>query len=257
MSSVAETETTSETTSTETTSETTSEAAQESQRQLTTRQLQALALGRAKRQANLVARRGGGPLIQARVYGPEDTADIFKFLDTLEVEYHKPYKRFNQIVKVPRGQASYTVDDSIHYDYKVSGGSPPNYVMCDRLKAITAATNAVLGTEFNTILLNKYINGDDCIGFHKDKEVGWAEGTGFATLAFGVTRDFQIRHVESNVTTTVPHEDGCVLHMPYPMNHHYMHSVPKRKAVTGCRISLTFRHITTRKSDVAAKKTGA
>ena len=36
--------------------------------------------------------------------------DIFNFLDTLEVEYHKPYKRFNQIViKVPRGQASYTL----------------------------------------------------------------------------------------------------------------------------------------------------
>ena len=48
--------------------------------------------------------------------------------DTLEIEYHKPYKRFNQIVKVPRGQASYTLDDTIHYDYKVSGGSPPNYI---------------------------------------------------------------------------------------------------------------------------------
>lgn len=241
---------------TSTTSETQPCAAEEASKevqtapQLSKLQLEALALGRAKRLANLAARRGGGPLVRARVYGPEETADIFKFLDTLEVEYHKPYKRFNQIVKVPRGQASYTLDDDIHYDYKVSGGSPPNYVMCDRLKAITAATNAALGTQFNTILLNKYVDGDDCIGFHKDKEVGWAPGSGFATLAFGATRDFQIRHVETNELTTVPHEDGYVLHMPYPMNHHYMHSVPKRKAVKECRISLTFRHITTRKSDL-------
>ena len=67
-------------------------------------------------------------------------------------EYHKPYKRFNQIVKVPRGQASYTLDESIYYDYKVSGGSPPNYIMCPRLKEMTARVNEALGTNFNTIL---------------------------------------------------------------------------------------------------------
>ena len=37
--------------------------------------------------------------------------------------------------------------------------------------------NSVLGTNFNTILLNKYKNGDDCIGFHKDRETGWAPNT--------------------------------------------------------------------------------
>ena len=64
-------------------------------------------------------------MIDKQIYTPEQCPDIFNFLDTLEVEYHKPYKRFNQIVKVPRGQASYTLDETIHYDYKVSGGSPP------------------------------------------------------------------------------------------------------------------------------------
>ena len=55
-----------------------------------------------------------------------DTSEIFNYLDNLEVEYHKQYKRFNKMVKVPRGQASsFTLNDTIHYDYKVSGGSPP------------------------------------------------------------------------------------------------------------------------------------
>ena len=85
-------------------------------------------------------------MINKQIYTLEECADLFPFLDTLEVEYHKPYKRFNQIVKVPRGQASYTLDDTIHYDYKVSGGSPPNYIMCERLKQITARVNEVLGT---------------------------------------------------------------------------------------------------------------
>ena len=39
----------------------------------------------------------------------------------MPVEYHKPYKRFNKIVKVPRGQAPFTLNENIHYDYKVSG----------------------------------------------------------------------------------------------------------------------------------------
>ena len=99
-------------------------------------------------------------MIDKQIYTPEQCSDIFNFLDTLEVEYHKPYKRFNQIVKVPRGQASYTLDESIHYDYKVSGGSPPNYIMCPRLKEITARVNESLGTNFNTIILNKYKQSD-------------------------------------------------------------------------------------------------
>ena len=182
-------------------------------------------------------------MIDKQIYTPEECADLFPFLDTLEIEYHKPYKRFNQIVKVPRGQASYTLDDTIHYDYKVSGGSPPHYIMCETLKQITTRVNEVLGTNFNTILLNKYKHGDDCIGFHKDRETGWAKGSGFATLAFGAARDFQIKCDESHETTTISHRPGYAIYLPHPMNHNYTHSVPKRKRVTECRISLTFREI--------------
>jgi alkylated DNA repair dioxygenase AlkB len=182
-------------------------------------------------------------IIDKEVYTEPESQQLFEYLDTLEVEYHKQYKRFNQMVKVPRGQASYTLHGDIHYDYKVSGGSPPNHVMTDTLKEITAKVNSVLGTNFNTILLNKYMNGDDCIGFHKDREAGWAPNTGFATLAFGAARDFQVKNDESKVTTTYLHESGHAIYMPSPMNQHNTHCVPKRKRVISCRISLTFREI--------------
>ena len=182
-------------------------------------------------------------LVVKRVFSESESQEIFNYLDSLEVEYHKPYKRFNKIVKVPRGQASFTLDNSIHYDYKVSGGSPPNYVMTPKLKDITEQTNKVLSTNFNTILLNKYKDGEDCIGFHKDRETGWAEGTGFATIAFGASRDFQLRNDASGETTTILHHAGVAIHLPHPMNQHNTHSVPKRKKVKACRISLTFREI--------------
>ena len=173
----------------------------------------------------------------------KERAELFQYLSELPVEYHKEYKRFNKIVKVPRGQASFTLNADIHYDYKVSGGSPPNTVMCDTLKMITQRVNEKLGTNFNTILMNVYKDGDDCIGYHRDRETGWAEGTGFATLSFGAERDFQVKHEASGVVTTVLHRDGYVLHLPFPMNSECLHCVPKRKRVTECRISLTFREI--------------
>ena len=105
--------------------------------------------------------------------------------EQLPIEYHKQYKRFNQVVKVPGGQASFTLTADIHYNYKVSGGSPPNTVMCETLKSVTARVNEKLGANFNTILMNVYKDGEDCIGYHRDRETGWAEGTGFATLCFG------------------------------------------------------------------------
>ena len=174
---------------------------------------------------------------------PSECEQVVQFLDKLPVEYHKPYKRFNKIVKVPRGQPSFILNEKIHYDYKVSSGSPPNTVMCEQLKNITAKVNECLGTNFNTILLNKYKHGDDCIGYHRDRETGWAEGRGFAILAFGAERDFLVKHEATGEVTSTPHRNGYVLYLPHPMNQAHLHSVPKRKRVASCRISLTFREI--------------
>jgi alkylated DNA repair dioxygenase AlkB len=115
--------------------------------------------------------------------------------------------------------------------------------MCDTLKQITARVNETLGTQFNTILMNKYMDGDDCIGYHRDRETSWAEGTGFATVSFGAERDFQIKHEASGEVRTILHKDGWAIHLPSPMNQTHLHAVPKRKRVKGCRISLTFREI--------------
>ena len=76
-----------------------------------------------------------------RIFAAHEAAQLFKHLDQLEVEYHKPYLRFNKPVKVPRGKASFTLDGSIHYSYKAAGGSPPNRVMDETLLTITARVN--------------------------------------------------------------------------------------------------------------------
>lgn len=178
-----------------------------------------------------------------QIYDEKESMEILTFLNTKEFEYHKPYIRYAKPAKVPRGQASYTFDESIHYDYKVAGGSPPNEIMCDKLKKITLDVNKVLNTNYNTILMNVYKDGKDCIGGHHDKETGWREETGFATLAFGSVRNFDIRSDETDVLTRIPHKNGWVIEMPYPMNSTHTHAVPSQPRIKEPRISLTFREI--------------
>tara|TARA_R110002072_G_scaffold14112_2_gene58944 strand:- start:1339 stop:1899 length:561 start_codon:yes stop_codon:yes gene_type:complete len=180
---------------------------------------------------------------QLVIFNNDESTEIFNYLKEKEIEYHKPYKRYNKIVKVPRGQASYTLNDNIHYNYGVSGGSPINEVMDDKLKEITKRVNDVLQTNFNTILMNVYKDGKDCIGFHKDKEKDWVENTGFATLSFGANRDFLLRNNESKETISIIHTNGSIIYCPYPINHTHQHAIPKRLKVKECRISLTFREI--------------
>ena len=79
--------------------------------------------------------------------------------------------------------------------------------------------------------------------YHRDRETGWTEGTGFATLSFGAERDFQVKHEASGVVTTVLHRDGHVLHLPFPTNSECLHSVSNHKRVTECKISLASREI--------------
>ena len=77
----------------------------------------------------------------------EDSTVVYDYLDKLPIEYRKQYKgMYGRTMSVPRGQASFTINEDIHYNYKVSGGSPPNQVMCDTLQSITKRVNNKLGS---------------------------------------------------------------------------------------------------------------
>jgi len=181
--------------------------------------------------------------ILTQIFTEDEADEIYDYLLTKEIEYHKPYKRFNRMVKVPRGQASYTLSEKIHYNYgNTAGGSPVNEVMDERLKEITRRVNEATGNNYNTILMNVYKDGRDNIALHQDKEFQWVPGTGFATVAFGVARPFQIEHNDTKEKQRILHRKGLCIEMPYPMNQHYKHGIPTC-STDQCRISLTFREV--------------
>ena len=184
------------------------------------------------------------PIVK-RIFTEEESKEILEFLKEKAYVYHTPYKRYNKMVKVPRGQASFTLNENIHYNYgRIAGGSPPNEIMCDRLKEITQRVNMVMGRNYNTILMNVYKNNKDCFAAHQDNENGWVKGSSVGTLAVGCERPFVICEIATKNREKIIHKSGEMIELPYPMNSFFTHQVPPcSKAVDEWRISLTFREI--------------
>ena len=180
------------------------------------------------------------PPTMFRLLTPSESKKLFDHASKLKVQYHKKYKNYGKTFVVPRGQAAFTLKKGIKYAYGQAGGSPPVSVMTKELKAVTRKLNSKLKTTFNTILLNIYKNGDDCIHPHHDNTNGWTKGSGFATLALGSSRIFRVRTRKTR--KDFKHESGSVIYMTSAQNRLWTHSVPKMSNV-GCRISLTFRSI--------------
>ena len=90
----------------------------------------------------------------------DDTLGIFEYLDAINIEYRKQYKgMYGRQMTVPRGQASFTISEDIHYNYKVAGGSPPNRVMCEKLRNITEKVKYQISPD--TFYLNSSHSGSN------------------------------------------------------------------------------------------------
>ena len=102
----------------------------------------------------------------------------------------------------------------------------------------------VAGTQFNSVLMNWYRNGEDYLNWHTDDEPELGKNPMIASVNFGETRDFQVRHKDDHqLKFTVPLQHGSLLIMSGEMQHFWQHEVPKRKKVQHSRFNLTFRMI--------------
>lgn len=100
------------------------------------------------------------------------------------------------------------------------------------------------GVAFNSVLLNWYRDGDDSLNWHADDEKELGVNPVIGSANFGETRDFLIRRNDDPSTKLVlPLKHGTLLVMRGELQHHWQHSVPKRKKVSGSRFNLTFRRI--------------
>jgi alkylated DNA repair dioxygenase AlkB len=97
--------------------------------------------------------------------------------------------------------------------------------------------------DFNSLLLNLYRDGNDGVGWHSDKEHNTGPNPVIASVTFGETRMFKLRHKfrKEIPQIEIPLHHGSFLLMAGTTNSFWQHHVPKTAKNVLPRINLTFR----------------
>lgn len=149
---------------------------------------------------------------------------------------------------VPRKQATYG-DEGLMYSF--SGVHLTARPWTPTLEYIRDAVTKATGHTFNFVLINRYKDGDDHIGEHRDDERELDPACPIASVSLGVARDFIFRHKDARIgpakrqiePVKLELAHGSLLLMNRPTNTYWYHSLPVRKKVKTPRINLTFRRI--------------
>ncbi|XP_065155451.1 DNA oxidative demethylase ALKBH2-like isoform X2 [Atheta coriaria] len=181
----------------------------------------------------------------------KDLADrIFTELET-STEYYDAdmckVRVFGKYHNIPRKQVAHSDPDLV---YRFSGSVVPGKPWTPLLAAIRDRVQHLTGgVRYNFVLINRYRNGDDYIGEHRDSEPELDPQAPIASVSFGAGRDFVLRHADvvrrrrAVPKVKIQLEHGDLLLMNPPTNACWYHSLPVRKSVHGVRINLTFRKL--------------
>jgi alkylated DNA repair dioxygenase AlkB len=99
--------------------------------------------------------------------------------------------------------------------------------------------------DFNALLLNLYRNGKDSVAWHSDRVDKTGPNPIIASVTFGETRMFRLRHKfrKDIPQVEIPLHHGSFLLMAGTTNSFWQHQVPKTARDVLPRINLTFRQL--------------
>ena len=124
-------------------------------------------------------------------------------------------------------------DESIGYTY--SNKLMKSKSLSEHMSELLSTINDMIGANFNGILVNKYMDGNDYIGAHSDDETS-LDKIGVVSISYGAERIFRIRNkttkeVMLNETTT----HGSILHIGGNFQQLYTHEIPVQKKIKESR----------------------
>lgn len=128
--------------------------------------------------------------------------------------------------------------------YRYSGIDNPPRAWTPLLLELRAVAERVADSTFNSVLLNLYRDGSDGMGWHADDERPLGRDPVIASLSFGATRRFRLKHrTEPGLALSLELPPGSCLVMAGVLQHHWRHALPKTTRPVGPRVNLTFRLI--------------
>ena len=174
-------------------------------------------------------------------FSPSESDTIFETLMKETQWKQEPIKIFGKEVMQPRLTAYYGDGER---ELKYSGITMQSHAWTPTLFTIKKSIEPSAGIHFNGVLLNQYRNEKDSMGWHRDNEKELGKDPVIASVNFGATRKFKLRHYfNKKLTASIELEHGSLLIMKGTTQHFWEHSVAKVTAETLPRINLTFRYL--------------
>ncbi|EPC04339.1 hypothetical protein L861_03195 [Litchfieldella anticariensis FP35 = DSM 16096] len=176
-----------------------------------------------------------------------DTAghELLQRLDA-HLDWQRPNLRlYGRDHPIPRQQV-WMGDPSAHYRYSGQIFTPTPWhpdveALCQRLEELLEAHGTP--TRFNSVLLNRYANGEERMGWHSDNEPELGPSPVIAAVSLGAERPLRMRWRDRHAPAFnlwLPH-DSLLLMGPGTQQQLQHALLPRR--LPGLRISLTFRWI--------------
>ncbi|WP_414493083.1 alpha-ketoglutarate-dependent dioxygenase AlkB family protein [Stenotrophomonas maltophilia] len=128
--------------------------------------------------------------------------------------------------------------------YFYSGAEFVPHPWSPALQAVRERLQAEDFGRFNSVLLNRYRDGRDSMGWHSDDEPELGPSPLIASLSLGSARRFLLRRRDDPARKAeflLGH--GDLLLMGGSTQRYYQHALPKAARIRGERINLTFRWI--------------
>lgn len=125
----------------------------------------------------------------------------------------------------------------------ICSGNAPEFTA--DLNKIRQRVEAQTHLKFNAVLLNLYRNGNDGVSWHSDKIDRSGSNPVIASVTFGETRMFRLRHKfrKEVPQIDIPLYHGSFLIMAGTTNSFWEHAVSKTTKDVLPRINLTFRRV--------------
>jgi alkylated DNA repair dioxygenase AlkB len=173
---------------------------------------------------------------------PREEADrLFKGLQEKTPWRQDEIRIFGKTYPQPRLTALYGNNGNT---YSYSGITMEPEPFTPELHSLKSRVEHCSGQVFTTCLLNLYRDGSDSNGWHADDEKELGPNPVIASVSLGQTRTFHLKHrSQKSLRYRMSLVHGSLLVMGGPMQHHWLHQIPKTRQEVTPRINLTFRKI--------------
>ena len=190
------------------------------------------------------------PSWQTVFQGPSDTSlatlqldlpkSLLEKLWQADLEVQPKFTMYNRECRMRRNIGFFS-DESIGYKYtnQMAKSKP----LTPEMKQLLNHVNTLTNRNFNGLLFNLYLDGNDYIGAHRDDESA-LDKDGVVALSLGATRKFRIRDYQTKkILIDYPTKNGELMWMRGSRFHKDLtHEVPVEKRVKTPRLSITFRN---------------